>query len=271
MGRGNVQKLEADAEQIVERLLAGTDTFGAIRKQYRVGWTALNRLWRRHTTAAQRRKVRRRTLRRWGERTRFTKGHVTWNSGFKGIHLSPETEFKPGHIGGRAARKWRPVGTVTVRRDSRRRGPTGRPRKGRLRRWIKIRDDGPLRRRWIPLTRYIWQEARGPIPDGCFVVHADGDTMNDGLDNLLLVDRRRHLALQIERNPEQLRLCRERSAETNRRRHAMNREVKKLRGALRVSWLCRACGNELRQGRRPQRCAKCGSGTFEKIQRRMTG
>lgn len=27
----------------------------------------------------------------------FSKGHKPWNKGLKGIHLSPETEFKPGH------------------------------------------------------------------------------------------------------------------------------------------------------------------------------
>lgn len=49
-------------------------------------------------------------------------------------------------------------------------------------RYIKI---GP--RQWISLARYLWEREHGRVPDGYFVGHADGDSMNDGLSNLRLV------------------------------------------------------------------------------------
>ena len=37
---------------------------------------------------------------------------------------------------------------------------------------------------WIPLQRYVWETANGPIPKGMKVIFKDGDTMNCDLSNL---------------------------------------------------------------------------------------
>jgi len=37
---------------------------------------------------------------------KFTKGHIPWNKGVKGIHLSPQTEFKKGKVAPTKGRKF---------------------------------------------------------------------------------------------------------------------------------------------------------------------
>jgi len=122
---------------------------------------------------------------------RFEKGNVPWNKGLKGIHLSPQSEFKRGGLHGAAARKLKPVGTVTIRRDKTR----------RKRRWIKVRPRGCGVDAYIPLARYVYEQQHGPIPRGTFVVHADGDTLNDDGTNLILMDRQHLFAWQRRIRP----------------------------------------------------------------------
>lgn len=43
------------------------------------------------------------------------------------------------------------------------------------------------------LHRAIWASANGPIPDGHDVHHKDGDTFNNALDNLALIESRQHV------------------------------------------------------------------------------
>ncbi len=94
--RRNLAALEADADEIVRRLLDGSATITGIMRDYHCGHAALMRIWRACTTPTQRRAVRRRNRGRSDHKGRFRKGHTTWNKGLKGIHLSPGTEFKPG-------------------------------------------------------------------------------------------------------------------------------------------------------------------------------
>ena len=49
-------------------------------------------------------------------KTSFKKGHIPWNKGMKGIHTSPETEFKKGE----RPPTWCPVGTIRKRKDKNR-------------------------------------------------------------------------------------------------------------------------------------------------------
>lgn len=69
-----------------------------------------------------------------------------------------------------------PVGTVRLRRHSRRVKVY----------MVKVRLDGPKGRRWIARARWLWERAHGPVPAGMRVAHADGDPLNDSLDNLVL-------------------------------------------------------------------------------------
>ncbi len=94
----------------------------------------------------------------------FEPGSKPWNKGLKGIHLSPETEFKKG----RKSEKAMPFGSVTIRNDK-----AGKPRA-----WVKQKTG------WVPRAQAVYTAANGAIPDGHVLHHLDGDTLNDRLANL---------------------------------------------------------------------------------------
>lgn len=87
------------------------------------------------------------------------------------------------------------------------------PNEGRQ--YVNItRDDGS--RTTCLYSRYLYEQAHGPIPDGMEVDHVDGDKTNDVIENLQLLTK-----------PE------------NVRKHAIeNREVEM------VSFICPQCGDE---------------------------
>lgn len=95
------------------------------------------------------------------------------------MHFSPRSEFKPGCLEGSALKRWRPAGSVSVRVHRRRRS-----------RWVKVREDGPRWKRWKPLARYLYEWQIGPVPAGWVVVHRNGDSMDDRLDNYMILPRR---------------------------------------------------------------------------------
>lgn len=96
--------------------------------------------------------------------SRFPKGHKPWNDGLKGLHLSPETEFKKGQ---EAINKL-PLGSVTIRPD----------KNGRDRSWVKTGSG------WRPLAQVNYERAFGPIPEGHVVHHKDHNSLNDDPSNL---------------------------------------------------------------------------------------
>jgi len=128
-----------------------------------------------------------------GEATRFQAGHTTWNKGMKGLHIGGEaTQFKPGHRGGKALHLYQPIGAEVWRGD------------GYL--WRKVRDDGPMHRRWEMVHRLIWIEHHGAIATGHAVVFRDGDRHHLHPDNLELITRRQlQERNSIHRYPPELR------------------------------------------------------------------
>lgn len=156
---------------------------------------------------------------RRGREYRYRKGNTPWNKGRKGLYLSPATEFQPGSLHGAAARKLKPIGSVTTRRD----------KTCRKRRWIKVRPHGNGRDAYIPLARHLYELEHGPIPTGTFVVHADGDTLNDDPDNLLLMDRRRLIAWQQRIRPKMKENRKRRLAAASRKRWADYRAIRDFR------------------------------------------
>lgn len=96
----------------------------------------------------------------------------------KGIRSSSSTEFMPGQQPSNHC----DVGTVRIR--SRRRG-------NKQRAWIKVAEPSV----WRLQCHVVWEEQRGPIPDGKLIHHIDDDTLNDSLDNLALVSRSEHLKI----------------------------------------------------------------------------
>ena len=107
----------------------------------------------------------------------FKPGLVPWIKGKKGLHLSAETEFKPGIV---PANKL-PVGSVQVRT---------RKRDGQQRAWVKIAEPNV----WRPRAVAVWESANGrKVPKGCVVHHVDRNPTNDAIDNLELKTRADHL------------------------------------------------------------------------------
>ncbi|WP_285259215.1 HNH endonuclease signature motif containing protein [Halopseudomonas bauzanensis] len=97
-----------------------------------------------------------------GTSTRFEPGLTPWNKGRKGWQAggrSAETQFKKGEMAGRAQALYKPVGHERITKD------------GILQR--KVRDDGPLHRRWKSVHSILWEEHHGPIPSGHIVVFKD--------------------------------------------------------------------------------------------------
>jgi hypothetical protein len=97
--------------------------------------------------------------------TRFQVGQRPWNTGLKGWEpggRSVETRFKAGHIGGAAQHNYKPIGSLRISAD------------GNLER--KVTDDPNLypARRWVPVSRLVWEAERGPIPAGYVVRFKDG-------------------------------------------------------------------------------------------------
>ena len=218
--------------------------------------------------------IRRKLQARGGINTRFPKGIIPWN---KGLHFvaggrSAETRFKPGQIRGSAARKYKPVGSITIRKDplpmrlrhrKRKKGMPPWPRN--LRRYIKIKDTGPPQYCWIPYAKYLWEKTFGPVPAGCFIVHIDGNTLNDSLGNLHCVDRAGHLALQLARDPDMRRKMISSSMRTRRK----NRKARMLHRKAVASpscgfrWECSNCFADYNYD--PIRCIKCGRYSIVKV------
>jgi len=110
-----------------------------------------------------------------GTPTRFKKGDQPWNTGMKGLQIGGvATRFKPGERQGTAADRYQPIGTEKVR-------------DGYLVR--KMRDDGPMHKRWEFVHRLIWAQHFDPIPDGHVVTFRNGNALDIRLDNLELITR----------------------------------------------------------------------------------
>ena len=104
----------------------------------------------------------------------FRKGHIPWNKDKKGIHLSPQSEWKKGMKG----RNWMPVGTITQRKTKR----------GVVRNFIKIREPNIS----VPFATYVWEKNYGKLKKSDVVHHRDGDKLNDKKTNLIALPRTDH-------------------------------------------------------------------------------
>lgn len=248
--RANVAKVMQDADRIIERLREIGTTLAVIKAEYRCSYALLYRAIFSRLTKEQWRAIAHQKLARGGVKTRFKKGHPTWNRGRKGTHFSPATEWKKGN----RPWKYKPVGTIYIIKD----------KTGKRRRWIKLSDDGPRQDRRMPYARYLWQQQHGPIPPGYFVIHDNGDTLDDEADNLILVNTAGNAAHQLATNPRHLRKLRFRAGIAARLRHA-KRRAEKIRGVCSSWYECTGCGEEYAQQPTPP-CRKCGHLFFEKIE-----
>lgn len=91
-----------------------------------------------------------------GARTRFQPGLVPWNTGKKGVHFSPKSEFKKGQ----RPPNWMPLGAHRINSA------------GILER--KVQEGNNHGRNWEAEARVVWREAFGPIPSTHCVVFKPG-------------------------------------------------------------------------------------------------
>jgi len=110
--------------------------------------------------------------------TSFTRGHIPWNKNIKGIHLSPNTEFKKGQKG----INWQPLGTITKRKEH---------KTNLIRQWIKIKEPNI----WIEYAKFVWIQKNGKIPKGYLIHHIDKNTLNDNINNLALLTPKAHFEI----------------------------------------------------------------------------
>ncbi|WP_342705196.1 HNH endonuclease [Burkholderia arboris] len=116
--------------------------------------------------------------------TQFKQGHVTWNTGKKGVTGTHpncrRTQFKKGQMHGAAQHNYLPIGSLRLSKD------------GYLEQ--KVTDDHPVpARRWVGVHRLAWEAANGPVPDGHVVCFLPGRRSPElekiTLDALELVSR----------------------------------------------------------------------------------
>lgn len=122
-----------------------------------------------------------------GRNSRFEKGHIPTNKGKAwGEFMSPEAQansrrstFQPGHVPHNGGT---PVGTIRLRkaRSSR---PGSKPYY-----WQKVAEPNV----WRPKHAIEWEEHNGPVPEGCMVTFANGDTLNWQIGNLILETKAQH-------------------------------------------------------------------------------
>lgn len=98
----------------------------------------------------------------------FKKGHTSWNKGLKGIHLSPETEFKKGQFTGSGHPSWKGGEQMNTNDCV----------------YVYTEPNKRIRR-----PRKVYQDAHGEIPKGWILYHIDKDMHNDTLDNLIAIPR----------------------------------------------------------------------------------
>lgn len=157
------------------------------------------------------------------EKSQFPKGHKPWNAGLRLEGWTrgrmAETQFKKGSRSGRAAKNWKPIGTIAADSD------------GYLR--IKVREAAHGKEHtgygntkvWPLLHRYRWEQANGPIPAGHIVTFKDGDRSNCSLENLALMS----MADNARRNQMWTKMPRE-LAEAIQLNGALKRQVRRLNG-----------------------------------------
>lgn len=133
------------------------------------------------------------TRRRWAEgrhensrAAQFRPGQAPVNKGRPQAEWMPAesrertaaTRFRKGHLGGAAAAKRQPIGTLRIA-------------DGQLQK--KMHDGLPYRSRWVAVQRLVWEASNGPIPSGHVVVFRDCRTRTKEpeitLDVLELVTR----------------------------------------------------------------------------------
>lgn len=268
--KGNTEVVKRKAATIADKLRKGISV-EKLMADYYINYYSLKKAILSKMPHDEWDKLRYERLIRGGMKTRFKKGVVSYRPP-KGVHYSPKTEFKKGQL----PINLKQIGTVTVRND----------KCGKSFRWIKTTE-----KRWIPYARFIWEKQYGPVPDGFFVGHKNGRTLNDNPENLCLVNGSEHMAKMKRLNPDWhqkvikslMKTCRKRRREKTikadlkfaAKRHRLRQQkidaadaekIAEFRGQIKTvsRWECCGCGEDYEI--MPDICSKCNGLYFERIE-----
>lgn len=127
-----------------------------------------------------------------GAAYRFKPGQKVWNKGMKGLNIGgKETQFKPGHRGGKALELYKPIGSERLSKE------------GYIQR--KVNDDMPFQNRWRGVHILVWEEVNGPLPPGHAIAFKDRNKLNTDISNLELITRQELMRRNtIHRYPPEL-------------------------------------------------------------------
>lgn len=129
-----------------------------------------------------------------GVDTNFKKGHKAQNKGKKWAdYMSPESQakarqtcFKKGNISANNV----PIGTISIRRD--------KDRKRMYYNWIKVKD-GCQQENFMLYARYVYEQAHNvKLKKNQLILHLDGNSLNDNIDNLMLIEQKENAVLNKE-------------------------------------------------------------------------
>ena len=97
-----------------------------------------------------------------GVNGRFQKGHVGLSE--EKLNNIRRTQYKVGH----KPLNHKPIGASYIRSDGYK--------------YVKVAEHN-----WKTEQKLVWKEANGEIPDGYKILHLDGNSLNNNLDNLMLI------------------------------------------------------------------------------------
>lgn len=104
---------------------------------------------------------------------RFQKNHIPFNKGTKGMMKANKTSFKKGNI----PKNYKPIGSERINIYS----------------YVEVKIADP--NKWETKNRFIYKKYKGDIPKGFKVIYADGNKLNNHLDNLILVSNSEELIM----------------------------------------------------------------------------
>ena len=116
----------------------------------------------------------------------FHKGHVPWTKGKRYEEVVKDPEKRRGFYEnqfreGNEPHNTLPVGSIVKNCD------------GYLMRKKQMK--GSQWERWEFLHRAVWEEHNGPIPEGMLIGFKDSNPLNCDIDNLILISRPEHVAM----------------------------------------------------------------------------
>lgn len=117
------------------------------------------------------------------QKTWFKKGRLNGFIAPKGVHLSPNTEFKPGH----KPYNTKYDGAISIRYD-------GIDENRKPYYHIRLANG-----EWEYLHRHIWKQINGEIPKYHLIRFIDGNTLNCDIKNLMCITRAQNAQLNQNR------------------------------------------------------------------------